>query len=79
MALAHELTSPGGGPSNHFHIAEARLHLHRKCYQEAESCLRKAVTLDVQVSPVLVHVICDFDFNMDVHVYFIVDIIICLN
>ena len=49
MALAHELTNPEGGPSTQFHIAEARLHLHRKCYQQAEVCLRKAITSDVQV------------------------------
>ena len=49
MCLAHELTSPEGGPSTQFHIAEARLHLHRKCYQQAEKCLKKAIISDIQV------------------------------
>ena len=49
MALAHELTSPEGGLLPQFHIAEARLHLHRQCYQQAEECLRKAIELDIQV------------------------------
>ena len=58
MALAHELTTPEGGPSTQFHIAEARLHLHRRCYEQAEKCLKKAITLDVQVSIYMMTITC---------------------
>ena len=50
MALAHELTSPKGGPSPQFHVAEARLYMHREQYDKAASCLKKAITMDYQVS-----------------------------
>lgn len=52
MALAHEVTSGRGGPKNAptCLVAEARLHLERCMYSEAEKCLKKALMVDIQDS-----------------------------
>ena len=49
MSLAHELTKSGNeGACPSYQVAEARLHMHRKQYDKAEKCLRKAISKDIQ-------------------------------
>ena len=56
MALAHELTSSLGGRGGvakenpAYLVAEARLHMHRDMHQDAKSCLKKALAIDIQNS-----------------------------
>ena len=50
MALAHEVAGCEGELSPQFHVAEARLHMHREDYDRAAHSLRKAIALDYQVT-----------------------------
>ncbi len=49
MSLAHEVAGCDGELQPHYHIAEARLHMHQEHYDRAESALKKAIALDYQV------------------------------
>ncbi|XP_064394779.1 cilia- and flagella-associated protein 70-like isoform X2 [Halichondria panicea] len=50
MSLAHEVAGCDGELQPHYHIAEARLHMHQEHYDRAESALKKAIALDYQDS-----------------------------
>lgn len=51
MCLAHELASLTAGPaSSHAYLmAEASLHMHRQKYEEAITCIKQALVVDIQV------------------------------
>ena len=51
MCLAHELASLRAGPaSSHAYLmAEARLHMHRRKYKEAATCVKQALVVDILV------------------------------
>ena len=48
-ALAHELLSPMGGATAHYHIALARVKLQKRELEEAEESLNEALQFDYQV------------------------------
>lgn len=52
MSLAHEVAGCEGELTPHYHVAEARLHLHKECYDEAKGALNKAIVLNYQVCAV---------------------------
>ncbi len=53
MSLAHEVAGCDGEFQPHYHIAEARLHMHQEHYDRAETALKKAIVLDYQVQYVM--------------------------
>jgi len=52
--LAHELLSPMGGATAHYHIALARVKLQKRELEEAEESLNEALQFDYQVKGFLV-------------------------